>query len=321
VTRILITAGVALGALLALSGPAQAQTPRPACNDNYLESAGLNDPGSRLERKDTLRDLCISTAATTQSDIFNPPRSGGGPEPTTCTDASGTTTYGHTVWYDFYPDVPGTVQVQASGYDAVLRVVPFSLRTGKPNFDRSVCIDEQGVNATERLLVPGVQKGKAYTIQVGGAGTASGVLDFQFDFLADTDGDGVLDDVDDCRTLAGTRRNGCPVRLRVNSILRALPTSTGLEIQSLVVTAPKNSRVSVSCTRGCRSEVRRAHSKINLRNVRGAQLAAGSSIVIRVTKRKAIGAYIRYPILAGNLGTKVERVLCPGSKKPRRSCR
>jgi hypothetical protein len=321
VTRTLITLAAALGALLAFSGLAQAQTPRPACNDNYLQSAGLNDPGKRLERKDTLRDLCISTAATVQSDIFNPPRSGGGAEPTTCTDASGPTTYGHTVWYDFYPDVPGTVQLQASGYDAVLRLVPFSLRTGKPNFDRSVCIDEQSVNATERLLVPGVEKGKAYTIQVGGAGDASGTLDFQFDFLADTDGDGVLDDVDDCRTLVGTRRNGCPVRLRANSVLRALPTSTGLQIQALTVTAPKNSRVSVTCSTGCQREVKRAHSRINFRKVRGKELPAGSSIVIRVTRRKAIGAYIRYPILAGNLGTKIERVLCPGSKKPRRTCR
>jgi hypothetical protein len=159
-------------------------------------------------------------------------------------------------------------------------------------------------------------------VQIGGVGDASGMLDFQFDFLADSDGDGVLDDVDDCRTLAGTRKNGCPVRLRVDSTLRAAPVAGGLRIVSLSVSAPKNARVAVSCTRrGCPSQVKRAHSKVNMTNVRGRQLAAGSNIIIRVTKRKAIGTYIRYPILDGNLGTKIERCLLPGSKKPRRTCR
>ncbi|HEY1277426.1 MAG TPA: hypothetical protein VGF25_21135 [Thermoleophilaceae bacterium] len=315
-TRIAIAISASVVGLLALA-PAQAQT--PSVPDNYMESFGLNRPGQRLERRDTLRAIQDTTTATTQADMFNPPNSGGPAEPTTC----GTTTYGHTVWYDFYPDVPGTVRLRASGYDTVLRVVPFNARKDPPppDLDHSVCINDQGPNSTEELLIPRVRKGGAYTVQIGGVGNASGTLDFQFDFLADSDGDGTLDDVDDCRTLAGTRKNGCPPRVRANATLRALPVEGGLRILSLSVSAPKKSRVAVTCGRGCPSEVRRGGGKVKLRKIRGRELPAGSSVVIRVTKKKSIGAYIRFPVLDGNLGDRVERVLCPGSKKPRTRCR
>lgn len=302
----------ALTAVAACVGASQAQARE---FDDYLESGSLNTPGERLERRDTLRVRQDTTAATVQSDVFNPPRSGGPAELTTC----GSTAYGHTVWYDFYPDVQGSVRLRASGYDSVITVVPFNRTTFVPSFDRALCVNRETANSTEEFLVQ-VERGRAYTIQIGGVGAAAGMLDFQFDFFADTDGDGVFDENDNCRTLAGTRRNGCPVTLRVDSTLRARAVPGGIEVVSLAVTAPRRSRVAASCSRGCAREVQRSQGTVRLRRVQGRRLDAGASIVIRVTRRGAIGKYIRYRILDGNF-KRVERCTLPGSRKPRRRCR
>src|SRR5262249_40461962 len=148
-----------------------------------------------------------STAeATTQTDLFAPPQMGGPAEITACQG----TFYGHTVWYDFYPDVDGLVRVRASGYDAVVSLFPFNRKTLVPS--TPVCSNASGSGATEELLTK-VQGGKSYTVQVGSVGDG-GDLTFQFDFLADTDGDGVLDNVDACPTLSAPgRKNGCPPKV------------------------------------------------------------------------------------------------------------
>src|SRR5215210_6050621 len=238
------TAGWVLAALLALPVTASAQS--APVNDNYLESLRLNDPGSRLERSDTLRDVRDTTNATTQSDVFSPPQSGGPPELTSCNG----TVFGKTVWYDFYPDVDGLARLRASGYDTVLRVVPFNRRSGEPRFGSSLCTNTSG-STTEEFLVE-VRRGGSYSIQIGGVGDAGGSLEFLFDFLADTDGDGVLDTVDRCDRLVGPAgNNGCPRRQRVNTTLRARPTATGIEIDGLSVKAKRGSRVVVTCSQGC----------------------------------------------------------------------
>jgi hypothetical protein len=289
------------------------QAPAPPVNDHYLQSLQLNQPRRQLERTDTLRDVRDTTSATVQADVFNPGMGGGPAEVTQC----GPTAFGKTVWYDFYPDVPGLVRLRASGFDSVIAVVPFNRRTFVPSFGRSVCVNDSS-STTEELLAR-VAEGDSYTVQIGGA-AAGGPLEFLFDFLADTDGDSVLDDSDDCRLLAGTRKNGCPVRLRVDSTIRARPIAGGIEVLGLTVTAPRGSRVEASCSRGCPREVREAGSTVSLRGVRGKELAAGTSIVIRVSRKRAIGAYIRYRILDGNF-RKTERCMNPGSRKPRRRCR
>jgi hypothetical protein len=301
-----VAIGVPVGVALAQGEPQ---------NDNYLESLALNRPGDRLERTSTLKDTRDTTSATVQADVFNPPDSGGPPEPTTCEGSS----YGKTIWYDFYPDVPGVVRIRANGYDAVISVVPFRRRTGEPQFGRRACIDDS--NSTQEELLTPVLADRAYTIQLGGVNGASGNLEFLFDFLADTDNDGVLDDADNCPRLhGGGRPSGCPKRLRPEVVLRASPTAGGIKVLALSVTTAKGSRVEVSCSRGCKTEVKRAHSEVKFQKIRNNNLAAGSRIVIRVTKRRAIGAYILYEIKNGNF-EKSERCLRPGSRKPRRRCR
>jgi hypothetical protein len=304
-----VTAALAVSCATA----AVAQTPGAPQNDHYLQSLRLNDPGRQLERTDTLRDQRDTTNATVQADVMNPPSSGGPPEPTSC----GGTVFGKTIWYDFYPDVRGLTRIRASNFDTVISVMPFNRQTGVPDVNSRLCFNESN-STTEEALVE-VRKGGSYTIQLGGVNNAGGSLEFLFDFLADTDGDGVLDDTDRCRTLAGSARGGCPPRLRTDATLRAQPTAGGIEVLALSVTAPRRSRVAVTCSRGCRPEVKRARSTVRFSRIRGANLPAGSRIVIRVTKRRSIGSYIVYRIVRGNF-RKIERCLNPGSRRPRTRC-
>ena len=301
----------ALTALAVSCAPtALAQAPQ---GDNYLDSLGLNAPGERLDRTNTLGDRRDTTNFTVQPDLFNPDQSGGPAEPTTCEGAN----VGKTAWYDFYPDVPGTVRLQASGFDTFLAMMPFNRRTFVPDLASRLCFNQSSSTNEEALFR--VRGDRSYTVQVGGVNSAGGNMEFLFDFLADTDGDGVLDGDDECRTLAGPPGRDCPTRLRADSSLRAQPTAGGIEVLALSVTAPRRSRVSVSCSRGCRREVKRARSTVNFRRIRGSNLSAGSRIVIRVTRRRSIGTYIAYRVVRGNF-KKIERCLNPGSRKPRKRC-
>lgn len=129
---------------------------------NYATSGGLNEPGERLNRTERQTVQVNTSQATVQGDVFNPPASGGPPEPTTCDGVS----YGKTVWFDFYPDVQGRVSLSASGFNNVIRVVPFNRKTLMPNFPASLCVNESS-GATENFLVD-VQGRRSYTVQVGG---------------------------------------------------------------------------------------------------------------------------------------------------------
>ena len=296
-----------------LCATASTQAPGPI-NDHYLQSLRLNDPGKRLERKDTLRDVRDTTNASVQTDLFSPPQSGGPAEPTQCQGVS----YGKTVWYDFYPDVTGLVRIRASGFDNVISVVRFDRNSGQPDLGSLLCANGSS-STTEEFLVR-VRRGDSYSIQLGGVNDAGGSLEFLFDFLADTDGDGVLDDVDRCKRLDGPeRRSGCPQRLKGEATLRARPTAGGIELVGLSVSATRGARVTVSCSRGCSRQVKKARRNVAFPGLRGRQLRAGAKLVVRVTKRGAIGAYTAYRILAGNF-KKVERCTNPGSKRPRKRC-
>jgi hypothetical protein len=308
-------AAVACFALLAVAPTAA--TAVPPTHDHYLQSLRLNEDGSRLERRQTLTDTQNTAEATVQSDVFNPgpsgqPGSGGPPEPTTCQSSS----YGRTVWYDMYPDVNGLVRLQAIGFNTAISVVPFNRRTAVPSFGSRQCAD-QSTGPAEEFLVS-VRGGRAYTIQIGGVSDAFGMLEFRFDFLADTDGDGVLDSEDDCRTTAGTRRNGCPVRIAADVNFRAQPTANGVRFLSFRVEATRRSRVSVSCP-GCGRQVRNART-VGFPRMRGRSLRAGSKIVVRATRRRAIGSHITYRVVRGNIRGPVKRCTNPGSRRPRRRC-
>ncbi len=311
--RVVLRVTVLVALLLAIPMVVDAAPPGAPVNDDYLESLQLNAPRSELDRRNTLRDVKNTSKASTQGDVFAPPESGGPAEPTSC---DGGTSYGRTVWYDFHPDVSGIARIRANGYDTAISVIPFNARTARPDFARRQCINDSA-STTEELLAR-VSERRAYTIQIGGVGDAGGNLEFLFDFLADTDGDGVLDDVDKCDRLRGPASEaGCPKRLRANVTLRARPLVTGIQVLALRVRALRGSRVTVRCG-GCRPQAKRAKT-VAFGRLRGKRLRAGTNLVIRVTRRNSIGAYFNYRITRGNF-KKVERCLNPGSKKPRRRC-
>jgi hypothetical protein len=313
-----VAAAAAVVGVFVLALPVAAAA-APPVNDNYLSSASLNSPGSRLDRTHTLQDVGrVTTEATVQSDLYNPPKSGGLPEITTfdrCRNTAGASSYGHTVWYDFYPDVSGLVRIRASGYDTVISVFEFDARTGRPNYDTRQCINASA--STDEELFASVRGKHSYTVQIGGANDAAGNLAFAFDFLADADRDGVLDSADQCRTLKGRAPTGCPPRLSAEVTLRASPTANGIQLIAVDVTAPRGSRVQVTCP-GCGRQAKTART-VRFPGLRGTRLSAGSKLRIYVTKPGAIGAYIQYRIVAGNF-VKTKRCLLPGSRTPRTRC-
>jgi hypothetical protein len=154
----------------------------------------------------------------------------------------------------------------------------------------------------------------------------------------DPDRDGVPVGTDKCPTQnAGARdknRDGCldPVprkRISADVSLRATPTAAGIRIRSLRVQAPKGSKVTVRCGRGCRFARRAsatgkaramAAKTVTVKKLAGRTFRAGEKIRIYVTRKGRIGAYIQYTVRRGGF-KRVNRCLNPGTMKPRKRCR
>jgi hypothetical protein len=278
---IVIVALVALVATASATMTASASAPAPPPNDNYLSSLNLNEPHTSLNRVDTLRDMRNTTAATVQSDIFNPPLHGGPAELTGCNGV----TEGKTIWYDFYPDANGVVRIRTSAaFGTVMAVMPFDAKSLLPENAGRVCAVNQATMAGE--LFDNVQAGKSYTVQIGGVGEAGGELEVLFDYLVQLS------------------------HLQAETTLTAQPLASGVRVLSLAVSAPKKARVEVRCTRGCRTQTKTG----GFSGLHGTTLANGAALKIYVTAKNEIGAYIEYRI-GHNRFTKVQRCLAAGSKK------
>src|SRR3954453_21856361 len=94
----------------------------PPANDNYLGSTTIVEADGSLPGDYT--DNVDTTEASTQPDTFSPTRdgasgTGGKPEPPHC---PGGAAMGKTVWWDFVPPVPGGVEIDAAGFDAVVAI-------------------------------------------------------------------------------------------------------------------------------------------------------------------------------------------------------
>jgi hypothetical protein len=94
-------------------------------NDNYLCSLNFNAPGKPLNSTDTLEDTENMATATTQNNIFSPCGltncPSGGAEVTSCDGTS----YGNTIWYDFYPNAKGLVSIRTQAlFDNVFKTPP-----------------------------------------------------------------------------------------------------------------------------------------------------------------------------------------------------
>ena len=160
----------------------------------------------------------------------------GPPEPTTC-ETSGS--YGKTVWYDFYPDVSGIARIRANGFDTAISVVPFNREHGRAELRRAAVHQRLREHHRGAARAGWSRAARTRSRSAAWAG-AGGNLEFLFDFLADTDGDGVLDDVDKCDRLRGPASEaGCPTRLRANVTLRARPLAGGIQLLGLSVKASR----------------------------------------------------------------------------------
>jgi hypothetical protein len=295
-------------------------------NDHYLLSLSPEDPRTdSLPHNVWYTDEVDTTLATDQrDDLFAPPSSGGGREPTVCEGK----VLGKTVWYDLNPDVEGFAEVEASGFDTVVAVYEYSRSSGR--LLRGQCFDDSA-GVGESALVR-VRAGRAYTAQVGGvdagAGPASGPLTVRIRFLADRDGDGRIDRLDECPALAGVRSEGfCPPRVTVSPLyeFQALPQG-GLRLLRFDVRArsPRRAQVELACGRGCGFRLggtaRRSRPARLVPGPEGVRVPAGARLELRATARGHVGLYRRYTVRGGRIQGFVERCLPPGSRRPRVSC-
>jgi len=319
-TRLAVTATAATFAVPAVAAAA------PPPNDNYLASTSIVNsagtlPGHFSEGVDT-------TEATTQADTFNPdkdglPLGGGPPEPTTCGSAS----FGKTAWWDFHPPSPGAVEIKAAGgFDVVVAVYEWSAQTSK--ITRLVkCQNADPGSETLDLFT--LRKNRNYTVQVGGAGNTGGPLQFTLDYFRDRDNDGVFDSLDDCRTLPGTTKGGCPPTLQASPRIGYDKPGNGAIVRALTIDdVPKGARAEVRCTRCPGGKVvkkARRRGSLKVSGIVGRLVRSGGALEIRVTMARqkkgrfrfgAIGKYYRYPVNNDGLGKRKLRCLNPGSRKP-----
>jgi hypothetical protein len=330
--------GVALVAALSVPSMSLA-APAPPPNDNYLSSFRIPQVETTGSQPVAFEDAKDTTAATTQTDLFNPDQSGmafggAGPESLTCNGSH----YGKTIWYDLHPSVPGGVDLVAAGFPTAIALYQWSPQTSL--IVRRVGCRVSGSTVNNFVVPFNLQRGKAYTVQIGGLQTAggvadSGLLDFRMTFYPDHDGDGVFDVLDACPSLPGVQHfRGCPPTL--HPMLRYMATSSGsgVRLESLQLGGiPGGTRVEARCQRCGVREVRVTGShadSLTMTAFAARTLALGDKLAIWVTKRAAgagdykygaIGSYISYTVSSGGLRDRVLRCLLPGSLTPMRTCR
>jgi hypothetical protein len=284
------------GAAPASTNPCPGTTP---CNDNYVNSLELNAAGTPLNRIKTIIDTRDTSTATTQNDIFSPPASGGRPEVTSCNGTS----YGKTVWYDFYPDAAGTVSIRTNAFfQNAITLYTFNNDSHSPSYlmpTKKKCVVSQ-FGAGD--LVASVKKGVAYTFQLGGADTSQaptgqgGQLQMLFDFFPTP-----------------------PRKLTAQTTLTAAATSNGMQLLSLSVSTARAATVSVDCGAFCRPQSKTKQATESFPTLHGVRMPAGSTLTIRVTAKHSIGVLVEYHFVRGNF-TKQTFCTEPGSRKPRTSC-
>lgn len=309
-----VTVRAAVLGMLALALAPSGAAALPPENDDYLKSTRIADSNGRVPRQ-VVKDRRDTREATTQTDLFSP-QTGGGAEGTRCRDAA----FGKTIWYDLHPDQAGTAEIQTAGFDAAIVVYEFDPQSSRVK-GAVKCSNEAGL--TEDMFLK-VKKGGYYTIQIGGVdpgtGPASGDLQFNFQFFADRDRDGIFDPLDKCPDEAGVNAaGGCPPELKSRPLLAATPVAGGVILKSLSVTATRGARVLVRCRRGCSLRGARTAGTVRFRDLQGKMLRAGSVLEILVTKKGSIGNHFSYQISDGNF-KRVDRCLKPGTTKPKKRC-
>jgi hypothetical protein len=303
----------------------------PPVNDNYLASTAINKAGTPLPQDTPF--TVDTTEATVQAHLFDfgptgEPLGGGDPETTTCNGAS----FGKTVWYDLHPDVDGGLLVQASSVPGTPAFSPV-VTVYRWNPANSQIVATLGCSASGQLA-PNLEKGASYTLQVGGLNAAGGPLNMDVTFFRDSDGDGLYDSIapkDVCPTVPGIARDGgCPPALNVAPSVLYDRVAGGVRITGLVVAkVPKGAKVTAGAGGVSQTVKAKKAGTVKLTKLAGRTAKAGASIVLKVTmartgkttyKYGATGAYFKWPVKAGGLGTRVSKCLKVGTSSTFTSC-
>lgn len=158
--------------LIPSGAPALTETPG---NDNYLYAFNVNSPATRLNAFQDIRD---TAGASLQSNIFDPCLTRtcaiGPEEQSTCHGVR----YGRTLWYDFFPDHNGQVEIRTVGIPNVIALYTFDPRTRVPS--EVTCAS--GSSYPSNVLFTTVQRGLDYAYQIGGRANEPGSLKMQFNF-------------------------------------------------------------------------------------------------------------------------------------------
>jgi hypothetical protein len=341
---------IALTAAAALPASAAAQAPiTPPDGDNYLGPVALSDFQHPAKfPSNEIGFVADTTNYTTQADLFNPPSSGGPPEPTGCPAA-----YGKTIWSVFHADRWGRMEINTAGpFDTVIGFVPFGGPTTDPTPQLNHGFCEDRLSGFEESMTQMVAPGHWYAVQVGGTGAVQGgQVQVKFHYLK-------------------------PPALNSDVVLSWNTARSGAKVTKLVVNAPKGSRVSIHCTKhGCKaprafnvkkpvafrpiasvgpvasapaglqmtaagssgaagpiagsgdgSSARVAaksqpvHAAKKFTLMKGSSLKAGTNLIIQVTRTGYIGGYFQYAVQKTGVGTKTIRCTNPSSNKPRKTC-
>jgi hypothetical protein len=182
-------------------------------NDNYLDSIGLNSPGTALPGLSSRPDDTIIGATAPQADILEGRPGGPIVENTGCLRAGfPQVDYGSTVWYDIFPHRPGALRIvaESSTFGAVVGLMPYDRTTLVPDLGAFRCAVASLGTAILDYPVR-LQEGAAYTIQLGGYTGPQGNFSLNVYFDPDTDRDGLLDSGDSCPNEGGGNLiSGCP---------------------------------------------------------------------------------------------------------------
>lgn len=170
-------AWAAFGAVLLGPGPAARAGPLTPYNDNFLFASNLNAPGTPLSTA-TLSDTPETIGATAQPNLLSPCGTGscraGPPETTTCAGVD----YGKTVWYDFYPDHAGQIEIRTAGIPNVIALYTYDPATLVPH--EVQC--QPGSAYPSNDLSANVDPGVDYTFQIGGRGDAGNGMQVLFNY-------------------------------------------------------------------------------------------------------------------------------------------
>jgi hypothetical protein len=293
--RALLIALVALAVLPAAAG-AVSHIQYPTGNDYIPSNLYFSTPSDPPKFNEQLGFIVDDTTQyTTQDDMSSPPNQPGSSniaEPTACPGR-----FGHTFWSFFYAPSYGRLDVRTAGnFDSVIGVAAFKDLNHSLSFTSYGCSDS--IPGFEEHFQRLVGPKSWFAIQVGGTGSPGvGTVQTKVVYLP-------------------------PPRLDGDVVLTWDQDRRGAKVKTLVVSAQKGSRVSVSCTKhGCgKSQAFNVHKTKKYTLLKRRVLKAGSRLIIRVTRYGYVGKYFSYKVTKNGAGSKTIACTKPGSSKPRKKC-